>query len=62
MTVTLEGEAESTGRVHQPPPHGVRSLQVSAHWEKPETTVDSPGNVVLRGSMGTRAWKINTNR
>lgn len=51
-----EGEAESTDRVHQPLPHGARSLQVSAHWEKPETTVDSPGNVVLfRGLTVTRA-------
>lgn len=39
-----EGEADSSDHVHHPLPQGVHPLQVSAHWEKPETTVDSSGN------------------
>lgn len=42
-----EGEADSSDHVHHPLPHGVHPLQVSAHWEKPETTVDSSGNIVF---------------
>lgn len=31
---------------------GVHPVQVSADWEKPETTVDSPRNVIVWGGGG----------
>lgn len=44
-----EGEADSADREHP--------LQVSAHWEKPQTAVDGPQNVLFRGGGNRRSEK-----